>query len=281
MARSSPTTSCGRTRRCRNRPAASRRSRSSCSLLSRLPGPALQRARSAGDGVNGDPVAWGLVDGGHDPRRRSTRPASPRRAARCGSRASTVDDARRAHRPLPRVLRHERPRSPARHRARAGQPGGARHGGAPAPAGPLHAPVSGPPATTTSSSSARSIGGCTAARLFAQRGARVALIETQPATRPPTRPSAPTTSSPARRRRSRSSASRRCSTTAARSTTASTSGRATAAGSAPRRRRPSATASPASARPVPARPRRRDPGRRAPLRLDGDRPAAVTDAPAA
>ena len=86
--------------------------------------------------VSGDVVFWAwYMEGTHrgpidPPGFAATGRAHARRRRR------PMDDARRAHRPLPRVLRHERPRAPARHRAGAGQRRRARHGRAAAPAGP-------------------------------------------------------------------------------------------------------------------------------------------------
>ena len=80
---------------------------------------------------------------------------------------------------LPRVLRHERRGAPARHRAGAGQPRRAGERRAAATAGAHAAPMSARGDYDVAIVGA-SVAGCTAARLLAQRGARVALIEQRP-----------------------------------------------------------------------------------------------------
>src|SRR3954451_21575048 len=91
-----------------------------------------------------------------------------------------VGDARRAHRPLPSLLGRQRPGAPARHRARARQPRAAGHGPPAAPAGADAQPARMTEADFDAVIVGASVAGCTAARLFAQRGARVALVERRP-----------------------------------------------------------------------------------------------------
>ena len=85
--------------------------------------------------AEGDQVAWrwrmrGTMSGPLDPP--GFAPTGPLDGGR-GRRP--VDDARRAHRALPRLLRRQRPGAPARHRAAAGQPRRAGDGPPAAPAG--------------------------------------------------------------------------------------------------------------------------------------------------
>src|SRR5207302_6974910 len=75
---------------------------------------------------------------------------------------------------------HERRGPSAGDRTRARQPRRARHGGAAAPAGPAHPQVSVNDGDYDVAIVGASTAGCTAARLFALRGARVALIERRP-----------------------------------------------------------------------------------------------------
>src|SRR5437660_3780808 len=123
----------------------------------------------------------GVVHGGQPPR--------PDRSARLRAHGShdasrggrSMDDAGRSDCPLSRLLRHERPRPPARNVAGAGQSRRARHGGCAAPPGPARASMSTNAGEHDVAIVGASTAGCTAARLFALRGARVALIERRPA----------------------------------------------------------------------------------------------------
>src|SRR4051794_26622102 len=143
--------------------------------LGGVPRPALLRARPPGPPRRGRRRHLGLAHAGHDARR--ARPARLRgdRQGDGRHRRRPLAHARRADRPLPGLLRHERPRGAARPRPRPGQRDGEDGRPHAAPAGPLRA-VSDYNVVIAGASTA----GCTAARLYGQRGARVALVERKP-----------------------------------------------------------------------------------------------------
>ena len=131
--------------------------------------------------AQGDQVAWrwrmrGTMSGPLDP------PGfAPDRPLDGGRGRRPVDDARRAHRALPRLLRRQRPGAPARHRAASGEPRREGDGRASSASrrGCSAAGADGR-ADFDAVVVGASVAGCTAARLFAQRGARVALVEQRP-----------------------------------------------------------------------------------------------------
>ena len=183
-----------------------------------------------------------LADARHDERAAGPARVRADRPLDGGRGRRPVDDARRAHRALPRLLRHERPGAPARPSRR--RPGAAprRRWSRCSACRRGCSAAAGDDATSTPSSSARASPaarrrGCSRSAARAWRSSRGAPTST------PTRPSARTTSSPARRRRSRGWGSRRSSRSTARCATRSTCGRPTAAGSATAATRRTATTS--------------------------------------
>ena len=151
--------------------------------LGRLPRSALRRDRPPAPHRGGRSGRLALADARHDDR--------PRRPARVradgpldgGRGRRSVDDARRAHRALPGLLRHERRGAPARR---------SRRRRAAAPRGPwsrlqrLQARLLRRQRAMSDFDAivvGASVAGCTAARLYAQRGARVALVEKRPGPR--------------------------------------------------------------------------------------------------
>ncbi len=162
--------------------AAWRRSRRSCARL-RSPSPtSVRRARPRRPHRRGRPGRLAVADARHDDR--PARPAGvrPDGPLHGGRGRRPLDVPRRADRPLPRLLRHERPRAAARAGARAGQRRGEGGGRAAARSRPPEAEArrGTAPAPFDAVIVGASVAGCTAARLYALRGPRVALVERRP-----------------------------------------------------------------------------------------------------